>query len=229
MFKSRIFSEVVNFVKEGIAPSRCAGCGVVGSWLCESCAGEILWLRQQNCYRCGRLTDGGRTCDNCRRRGALTGVVVAAHFEMGPVRELVHQFKYNGAIELAPILGEMLALAARDNNLSGAVVPVPLHRKRQRDRGFNQAELLAKHVAGHLGLPYCNILRRVKPTITQTELSRPDRMLNVSNAFICAGSAPKEIILIDDVMTTGATLQECAKVLRGAGVKKVQGLVVARG
>ena len=230
MSKSPRFDGVVWFIKEGIAPSRCVGCGKVGTWLCTDCASQILFLKVQNCYRCGRLMPRGRTCDNCRRQTNLDGVVVATHFEIGPIRELIHELKYSGTVELANLLGAMLVRTILVNELADFVlVPVPLHGKRIIERGFNQAELLTRQIIERTGMETELILSRVKATLSQTKLTRVERLRNISGAFECRVALEGiNILLVDDVMTTGATLEECAKTLKRAGAKRVWGVVVAR-
>ena len=224
-------SKTLDFIKEGIAPSRCVGCGRLGVWICRSCSRQVLFLKQQNCYRCGKLSPQGRTCERCRAHTDIFGVVVAAHFGIGPVRELIHEFKYGGLMELADILGRVLVFAAQQSRLGDVmIVPVPLHPKRLAERGFNQAQLLGERVARIMGWPLSSLLYRNRGTRTQTNLTREQRRINVSGAFMCKGDvAGKSILLVDDVITTGATLEECAKVLKQAGAKRVLALVVARG
>ena len=214
-----------------MAPSQCAECGHLGRWLCFDCAGRILFLKQQNCYRCRKLSEGGRTCETCRRHSDLYSVVVAAHFGIGPIRSLIHGLKYGKSADLSEILGSVLVSAAVRNELENfIVVPVPLAKRREKGRGFNQAELLARYLSNKLGAALLKALRRTRNTASQTELTREQRLLNIKDAFIVQRSVVGDnILLVDDVITTGATLEECAKVLKQAGAKKVVALVVARG
>lgn len=231
MFRYPRFDEIIWFIKEGIAPSKCVGCHQVGTWLCANCAGQILFLQVQNCYRCGQLSPRGRTCDRCRRHTALAGVVIATHFEAGPVRELVHELKYGGIIELAGLMGAAVAQAVLANKLTDLMlVPVPLHRERLAERGFNQSELLVQQVAVRTMMDYRLALARKRSTASQTKLIRWERLQNVKDAFVCRELvAGMSVLLVDDVMTTGATLEECAAVLKQAGAKRVWAAVVARG
>lgn len=178
---------------------------------------------------CGALSESGRTCANCRRKTSLDGLVVVAYFDRGPIREMVHALKYQNTKEIADILGQ-LGIYGLDriyhkkfNDL--VVVPVPLHPKRLAKRGYNQVEILIRG----MNMPVNSVLKRVKDTISQTGLSRIKRQENVSGAFICTQQVEGEILLVDDVATTGATLDECARVLKSAGARRVYGLVVARG
>jgi len=173
----------------------------------------------------------GRTCEICRRHSDLHSVVVAAHFGIGPIRSLIHRLKYDKLADLAEILGSILVSAALRNGLRDfVVVPVPLARQREKARGFNQSELLAKYLSNKLNVAFVKMLRRNRNTASQTKLTREQRLLNIKNAFVVQRSAVGDnILLIDDVITTGATLEECAKVLKQAGAQKVSALVVARG
>ena len=173
----------------------------------------------------------GKTCDACRRHTNLDGIVVATHFEIGPVRELIHELKYSGTVELANLLGAMLVYAISVNELADFVlVPVPLHSQRITERGFNQAELLTQQITKRVGMKSESVLNRVRATLSQTKLTRVERLRNVQGAFSCRGEVEdKTILLVDDVMTTGATLEECAKTLKRVGAKRVWGVVVARG
>lgn len=158
-------------------------------------------------------------------------MTVAVHFGRGPVRQLIHELKYGGLTELARFLGEMLVSSAQYNELSGSVViPVPLHLNRLASRGFNQAELLAREVAERLNLSCQLLLARSKDTTSQVYLTREQRLGNVRGAFVAKGDVEnKRILLIDDVITTGATLEECARALKQARARQVWALVVARG
>jgi len=231
MLSLGLFSSVLDFIKEGIAPSQCIECGRLGRWLCFDCARKILFLKQQNCYRCGKLSESGRTCETCRHYSDLYSVVVATYFGIGPVRSLIHGLKYGKLADLSKILGNILVSAAIQNKLKDLiVVPVPLHYRREKERGFNQAELLAKYFSGKLDAPFVRVLQRIRHTVSQTKLTREQRLLNIKNAFVARRLVTGDtILLIDDVLTTGATLEECAKVLKQAGAKRVMALVVARG
>jgi ComF family protein len=147
------------------------------------------------------------------------------------LRELIHLYKYGRVKPLAGPLGELLAAALPREEPFDAVVPVPLHWRRQWQRGFNQSELLARAIARRSGIPVVRALRRVRPTLTQAGLSNTDRRRNVAAAFRCRGARRVEgrrILLIDDVMTTGATAAACALALKRAGARKVALLTVAR-
>jgi competence protein ComFC len=152
------------------------------------------------------------------------------------MRELIHGLKYGGEVWLAAPLSDFLAWGFRDPRLSGcrfdAVVAVPLHPLRKREREFNQAELLGRRLAKQKGLPFCDALERVRYTVTQTHFDRRRRIQNLRDAFALRRDVAvrgKDLLLVDDVLTTGSTLDECARVLLRAGAQSVRALTVARG
>lgn len=145
------------------------------------------------------------------------------------MKEIVHALKYEGRRSIAPPLGALMReCGAELLRGAGVVVPVPLHPRREYERGFNQAAELALH----LGPPVVSLLARVTNTRSQIELPRDQRQENVRNAFgyrpSALGSIPRIVVLVDDVSTTGATLEACARVLRANGVKEVRALTAAR-
>ena len=150
----------------------------------------------------------------------------------GALRELIHLYKYGRVQTLAKPLGDLLAAALPREERFDAVTPVPLHWRRQWQRGFNQSELLARTMAARCGIPVVPALRRVRATLTQAGLSNTRRRQNVDTAFECRRGARalagKRILLIDDVLTTGSTAAACARVLKRAGAAKVALLAVAR-
>jgi ComF family protein len=174
-------------------------------------------------------------CAACR--SGLRGFDHAASFGMyeGSLRSLIHLFKYSGMKPLARPLAAYLERAIPVDERFDAVVPVPLYWKRQWSRGFNQAELLARHVARHRGIPVWNALRRKRATATQAGLANAGRRRNVAGAFVVKGNpglseklAGKKILLIDDVMTTGATASACAVALKRGGARSISLLTLAR-
>jgi ComF family protein len=170
-------------------------------------------------------------CAACR--SGLRGFDHAASFGMyeGTLRSLIHLFKYSGMKPLARPLAVFLERAVPPGEHFDAVVPVPLYWRKQWERGFNQAELLARCLAGHRGIPVWNALRRKRSTETQAGLASAGRRRNVAGAFVVRGNAHlagKKLLLIDDVMTTGATASACAAALKRGGAGSVSLLTLAR-
>ncbi len=204
-------------------------------YLCPSCWAEIRLIKEPVCSRCGRPS-ALSTCISCRKKHYHFQAARAAGFYEGVLRECIHLFKYSRKAYLSQPLGELLAeLMKDDDNLRKAelLVPVPLDRKRYREREFNQAHLLAKAVSRRFGIPLSpSTLRRTRTTLPQTGLNRRQREENVKGLFRVARAKEcrgKTILIIDDVFTTGSTANECAKVLSRVGAREVNILTVARG
>jgi ComF family protein len=219
-----------------LLPPRCGSCRALGAWLCPTCSARVRLLIEPLCPRCGReLESSGAGCACQRRLRALTRVRSAAHYE-GPLERALHRFKYEGWRSLAPTLAGLMAEHLAAEISAGALlVAVPLHPRRRRSRGYNQAELLAIELsrrpdAAALGPPVAGRLVRARDTAPQVGQDRLRRQANVAGAFAWRGPrlGGRAVLLVDDVATTGATLEACAAALRSAGSGPVAGLTVAR-
>jgi len=214
------------------------GNGFVG----DTCRKNVTIIAAPFCERCGLAFQGEFTtafqCANCREEDYVFTYARSAIAAKGVALDIIHRYKYSRALWFEPLLGELLGRAAAPVLLCehwDMIVPVPLHPVKQAEREFNQAEALAHQLAGHVGLPVSTAcLRRVKPTETQTHLSRAKRAENVRTAFAFNDRASelvvgKRIIVVDDVFTTGATTNACAKVLKKNGAEAVCVWTLARG
>lgn len=247
------------FILDLIFPVSCLGCGAEGEWICRKCFGKIKLLEKQACPICGADSKTGARCFNCRNKSELDGVITAAAYwhrspggketENSLVKEAIHIFKYRFVKDLAKPLSDLMAERFRNRELfkkeksipfgpdipeNRVIIPVPLHPKRFRWRGFNQAELLAENLAKRFDLPMeRSVLLRSKNNIPQAEIKeRRARLENIRGAFASSESPKlknKTIILVDDVCTTAGTLSECAKVLKKSGAREIWGAVAARG
>ena len=212
-----------------VLPPRCGSCLALGSWLCVPCRTKIRRLEEPLCPRCGAESES-RRCP-CRARLRNLGRLRAAAAYEGSLERAIHRFKYEGwralARPLARLLEDRLAV---DGIPGGVLVPVPLHPSRRHVRGYNQSELIARELARSLRLPLAAGLARVRDTPPQVGLDRIHRRDNVKGAFQWrAGHLAREpVLLVDDVATTGATLEACAKALKAAGAGSVTGIVLAR-
>lgn len=236
-----LISSLCQGVLDLLFPPRCQVCQEFNSKpLCDQCRQSIRMIQPPFCQGCGRpfdpLAQGAPICSECRQGDfRFDGSRSAGRFE-GNLREAIHALKYRGRTRLAQPLGELLAHCWTQFAPEGAkvqlVIPVPLHVTRARERGFNQSELLARVVAQtHEVALNATTLQRVRRTRPQIELSRSERADNVRGAFaVCDESAVKgqTVLLVDDMFTTGATLNECARALRHAGAERAYCLTLAR-
>lgn len=219
---------------QALWPTRCLACGERGHGardLCLACADALPWNRIA-CPGCALpLSTPALACGRCLRRTSPLDTIHAACMYARPLDRLLPRFKFHGDLAAGRLLAQLMADTCASLPQPHAVVPVPLHRARLRSRGYDQALELAKPLARALGLPlHGNTLLRLRPTAPQSELSAPARRRNVRDAFVARDGAtlPVHVVLIDDVMTTGATLHAAAKALRRAGVQRVDAWVCAR-
>lgn len=219
-------------------PSRCLACGEAGADgrdVCASCRATLPWNRSA-CARCAiplpPVAEGGATaCGHCLRRPPPLDLACAACIYAAPLDRLLLRFKFHDDLAAGRLLARLMADACAHLSRPDALLPIPLHHGRLRSRGYDQALELARPLAHALALPLrADLLLRVRVTAAQSELSALARRRNVRNAFsVRSGVAlPAHVVLIDDVMTTGATLHAAAKALRRAGVQRVDAWVCAR-
>ena len=236
------FRSAVDAVLNLFYPPHCAICmtdTAAREYLCCECRKEAPRIVPPCCHVCSEPYSGEIeaefTCPKCADRSFHFDCAVASYRSAGPVRELIHQFKYNGKYHLRHVLGAWLADNLADARLQdpfACIVPVLLHPTRYRERGFNQAQVLAELLEKRSGVPVLNALKRIRYTSTQTRLSRDDRIQNLRNAFRMRKTVDVKqlhVLLIDDVLTTGSTVDECARVLMAAGAASVRVAAVARG
>ncbi len=216
-------------------PPNCIVCKASNSWFCPSCLSKILLITPPVCGRCGMpVVANALVCRQCQKNplAHIDGIRSASYFEDNPVRAAVHFLKYRNRKAVAAILAGLLADAyGRYQLVADTIVPVPLHPTRFRERGYNQSELLARELSKLLGLALnTKTLRRTRATQSQMTLNQAERHQNVADAFACGGLnlAGQRVLLIDDVCTTGSTLQACADALKQSGVVAVWGLTLAR-
>ena len=228
-------SKFTNFFYDLIFPKKCVGCGEDGSWLCEKCFQKIVIIKAPFCPFCHRLTPLGQYCSRCRAKHNLSGVIIAAHYE-NPLKEAIHKFKFDKIKELAEPLSELMILRLEEGFPAGdlVLVSIPLSREREAERGFNQAQVLAKKLAEVFEIPLLVLaLKKIKDVLPQMKLKRSERLANIKGVFGLGKESGKvknkTVLLVDDVMTTGATLNEAARVLKKAGARRVWGLVLAKG
>ncbi|MBI2023776.1 ComF family protein [Candidatus Giovannonibacteria bacterium] len=213
----RLIHTYVARVLSLIFPERCLGCGKSNIFLCKNCIGQT---RKENSEKISVLY-----ADKIYSWGI---------YENETLRTALRRFKYHKTLSLAEIFSDMLIDSIGPGVISfqnTLIIPVPASKMRKRQRGYNQAEILAEKFCQKTSLPYApKILIKIKGTPSQTSLSREERLINVKDSFAIKNPElikNKKIILVDDILTTGATISECAKVLKNAGAEEVIGLVVA--
>jgi ComF family protein len=217
------------FVLDVVYPRRCAGCGTRGTWLCDRCQSAFACFAGPVCWSCGiPVAIGVCRCDE------LPAAIHQVR-SVGPygewIRGAVVRLKYHGEWARSRHLALLLAEAASELLPADALVPVPLHSSRRKQRGFNQTEKLAEALSAVIDVPVQLALQRTRRTVAQVRLDAERRQGNVKGAFaLSAGQSVrgKRLILVDDVITTGATLGACAEVLRAAGADAVNVVTVAR-
>lgn len=232
------------FILDTLFPISCLGCQKESFWLCSDCFSQIKILDFQLCPVCEKnITEKGALCPDCKeaRKSSLDSIVAAVSYENQAVKKLIYNLKYRFISDSSEPLSEWMtkALLRNDLPIPDLIVPIPLHPRRLRWRGYNQSQLLAenisKNLAPMLNIEVKDILKRDKNNKAQMKIKNyRERLQNIQDIFSFDARfgqnilKNKEILLIDDIATTGATLQECAKILKENGAKKVYGAVIAR-
>jgi len=221
-----------NNLIDALFPPHCGGCRAAGSLWCADCQSKLAFIREPMCAQCGEPHTPSRLCSKCRQHPLKIDFIRSVVIFQGTVRDAIHRFKYERLSSLAEPFGDLLAQYWIDNQLRADwSVPVPLHSARQRDRGYNQSALLARRLSDRIYIPAIeNGLKRIRVTAVQMELNAAQRRQNVAGAFECTDRRVKDqrVCIIDDVCTTGATLDACAEALYQAGAAAVFALTLAR-
>ena len=211
-----------------IAPHDCLGCGQEGAILCDNCAQLMLPSIPERCYICHGISANFRTCSSCRRKSSLYAVFVRTRYE-GVAKDLVGMLKFNrvyaGGKTIAGNMHELIPGA-----IDCVLVPVPTATVRRRQRGYDQSELITTAIARQAYLPVLTPLSRRGQT-RQVGTKRAERLAQLQDAFFVPHPhrvAGMHVLLVDDVLTTGATLESAARVLRGAGARRVSAIVFAQ-
>ena len=213
---------------DAVYPARCAGCGRRGCWVCADCRAMVPPFVPPWCARCGIPDE--RACRCAELSPDLARLRSVAPFD-GWLRRSVIAFKYDDETARAACLGDLLGDILGDFGVLDGLVPVPLHPRRLRARGYNQAVLLCDRAGASLGIPVREVLTRERETQAQVGLGADERRANVAGAFSLAPGAVVtglRLALVDDVCTTGSTLGACAAVLTGAGAAEVVAATLAR-
>lgn len=219
---------IIDHILSMLAPYECLGCGVEGGLLCANCTGRLPVVPQR-CYRCFESSAGALTCAGCRAACNLHQVLAATMYG-GVAKELVVSLKFSGARQAARQMADCLSHLIKEAGIHAVIIPVPTATARVRGRGFDQAGLLARELSRRTRLPYRDCLARSGRT-RQLGMSRQRRLSQLEGAFRVSGSpmpTGTPILLVDDVMTTGATLEAAAKTLCRNGAGRIAAAVFAQ-
>lgn len=242
-----MFSKIKKIILDTLFPIQCLSCKKDGFWICKKCLDRIDVLSVQVCPYCEKIeTPFGKICYRCKdnflaknKTAPVDNLIPAVRYK--DVSHFIHLFKYRLISDLHKPLGKMMIKAILKNNwsLPDLIIPIPLHKKRLRWRGFNQSELLANFISSNLTpgmeIPViANIIFRKKYTVPQMKIKNyGERQKNMRNIFdinknLGYNLENKTILVVDDIATTGSTLFECGKILKVAGAEKVMAIVIAR-
>ena len=196
--------------------------------MCPECFRRLPFVPGKRCRKCGKPVEETKSlCGDCEKIKHSFDEGVGIFLYDGLMRDMVSWFKYKGRQEYGRVMGRIMADAARpylESWIPDVIVPVPAHRDRLRKRGYNQAAILAESVSGRTGIPAVpELLRRTVKTEAMKNLSREERRMNAARAFAvpAARGVPRRVLIVDDIYTTGATIDGCAEVLRAKGAEKV--------
>jgi len=230
------FKGVLNNIQDYFFPKNCLNCQKEGLWLCEDCKDGLHFMDCGACSFCGRITDLFCVCDRCQSIVRIRMVYSIFKYSDPLVQSIIKSFKYRYlediVLDLKPILRKFLhkyknLITINDQTV---LIPVPLYWYKSCERGFNQAEELAKVISQILDLSIeSGLVIKNKLTKNQADVAHKDRCNNLKNSFILNGQAPKNAIIVDDVLTTGSTIREVARVLIEGGTQNIQIITLARG
>jgi len=234
-----VFNNIISSLKNVLFPITCIECKIEGLWMCEECFKKIIFEQNNFCPKCKLKTTQGEVCESCRHDSSLDRIIALFSYEeIGSIAKLIKQFKYSSAYEITALWESIILFFFKKNTLhfnSSVIIPVPLHKRRERERGFNQSFLIAEILFKNFNYIFPSLdaknLIRFRYTKQQAKLTGEERRKNLLGVFEWKSntSAPERVFLVDDVFTTGSTMQECAKILKENGTKEVCGFVLARG
>ncbi len=226
------------FLKDILFPKFCLGCGYIGLYICPRCQKKLVYREKDTCLYCQKMSLFGLTHPLCQKRGRIDGLMSLFYYN-DFLKKIIKNIKYRLATEVWQELGVIVEptrlnkLFFYKNKKNFYFQPIPLHPKRLRERGFNQAFLVRQFFGQFLAYPQANFLERKKETLAQAQLkSSRQRYFNVLGAYAVLNKDKlpgKNLILVDDVVTTGSTLKEAARILKDQGAEKVYALTLAKG
>jgi ComF family protein len=228
-----LFSSLKQNIFSFLFPPRCVSCGKSGAFLCKKCHHKLIYLQPPLCTNCSKPIRTGTICHKCQSQTWDIDGIYSIFKYGGVIRQAIIQFKYENIKVLADPLSHCMAEYLQKHHLPfDIIIPVPIHKRRLRERGYNQSSLLARRLSHMTRTPVVEgVLIRTKHTPSQAKSDSVDqRRKNIRNAFKCVSHdiSGKRILLIDDVCTSGATLNSCATSLKSAGAASVWGLTLAK-
>lgn len=238
--EGEIILKILDEIAEILVPEKnlCYICNyrdkyIGDSHICKSCSAEIERLEGLLCRKCSKPLDrDADLCDECLLKVKCFERSVAPLEYKGLSKKLVRDYKYGGKSYLYKLFGQMIVERLKEEGIIGfdAIVPVPLHNSKLRTRGYNQSELIAKYISLKIGPPVLKLIIRTKKTVPQSSLTGEKRWINVKDAFEFSEKPGRisNILLVDDIYTTGATLNECASILKENGTSEIWCATIAR-
>lgn len=233
---------LVQWFLDCIFPKECLLCQQEGGYWCSECQSRAYIRYAPRCFGCSKNNEASGLCRDCQPRYAFDGIRIAADYEEEIVGSLIRTFKYKFvrslASDLSMFIKKEIEIFLKQSHVgysidhsffSAVVIGVPLSQRRRKWREFNQAELLAEHIANYCNLEFNNTILKRQHRKPQAKLNSSQRLKNLVDSFYLTGTAPSIVILVDDVVTTGATLHEAARALKDAGTTEVWSFVVAKG
>lgn len=200
------------------------------SILCDYCI-KLLTPITNPCYKCGHplTTSDYKICGYCIKSSPFFDDAITPYYFIEPLRSIMHTFKYHDGLFLANFLSSLLLDSINLEDLPECLIPVPIHYKRIRVRGYNQSAILTKILSRRLGIPYAlNLCKKIRNTKPQTHLDRNERQINLDKSFYSPPLPYKDVAIVDDIFTTGSTTNELAKILKDQGVKRVRIWCISR-
>ncbi|MFA6427616.1 MAG: ComF family protein [Candidatus Magasanikbacteria bacterium] len=233
---NKLIQKYLTTVKDIVFPMYCLGCNVEGSFVCEQCFKTLDLSGVFCCPVCHAKQPDGVCCEACRPQSSLDlHIAITPYQEHSLKGNIIHTLKYSYAQDILGTCEKIfLHFLSRYKLEADFLIPIPLHKRRYAERGFNQAELLAQIISNIMHIPLLKPLKRSRHTKQQAKLNRGGRLTNLANAFEIEETQKdmiknKTIIIVDDVFTTGSTMQECAKVLKENNATQTIGFTIARG
>ncbi|OIP77180.1 MAG: hypothetical protein AUK09_00395 [Parcubacteria group bacterium CG2_30_36_38] len=230
--------KILRKINDFFFKTECLGCQTKGSLLCDECLSRLSQLEMNFCPFCFKISKFGSTCSFCQKRRSLDGAIVALNYQDPLVRKLIKSAKYKPflsalLLKSTKCLTEKVRRSPLYKNYflkeKFILVPIPLTRRKEAERGFNQAEIIARELATQLNLPLdVKTLKKIINAGPQSHLNLKERRKNIEHSFWAASSKGKNFILVDDLITSGSTIDEATKTLKKAGAYKIWAFALAR-